>query len=172
MVLFIVRALFPSDLVSSPLPECSSFLATLRVFTLLPLFPASPLPLFNLPHHFRAPSPEPRAPSPESFPSPSRPESMASSSLSHLRQRLQVPGAPGPEISHAQALLTNPDLVPVEPERREWKAWNFAAFWIADSVNINTWMIASTAIVGGLSWYVPFSFSFVLMLFNPAGPDW
>lgn len=26
--------------------------------------------------------------------------------------------------------------VAVEPDRREWGAWNFVAFWIADSANI------------------------------------
>jgi nucleobase:cation symporter-1, NCS1 family len=30
---------------------------------------------------------------------------------------------------------------------------NFVAFWIADSFNINTWMISSSNIVDGLSWW-------------------
>jgi NCS1 family nucleobase:cation symporter-1 len=41
----------------------------------------------------------------------------------------------------------------VEPERRQWGPWNFVAFWIADSFNINTWMISSSMIVAGLSWW-------------------
>jgi len=49
--------------------------------------------------------------------------------------------------------LTNHDLKPVEPERRQWGPWNFVAFWVADSFNINTWMISSSMIVGGLSWW-------------------
>ncbi|KAK8082096.1 uracil permease protein [Apiospora saccharicola] len=49
--------------------------------------------------------------------------------------------------------LTNNDLKPVEPERRQWGPWNFVGFWIADSFNINTWMISSSMIVGGLSWW-------------------
>lgn len=49
--------------------------------------------------------------------------------------------------------LTNHDLKPVEKERRQWSAWNFVGFWIADSFNINTWMISSSMIVGGLSWW-------------------
>jgi NCS1 family nucleobase:cation symporter-1 len=49
--------------------------------------------------------------------------------------------------------LTNNDLKPVEPERRQWGPWNFVAFWVADSFNINTWMISSSMIVGGLSWW-------------------
>lgn len=49
--------------------------------------------------------------------------------------------------------LTNYDLKPVEPERRQWGPWNFVGFWIADSFNINTWMISSSMIVAGLSWW-------------------
>ncbi|OOQ90953.1 permease C29B12.14c [Penicillium brasilianum] len=41
----------------------------------------------------------------------------------------------------------------VEPERRQWKWLNYIAFWIADSLNINTWMISSSMIVSGLSWW-------------------
>lgn len=49
--------------------------------------------------------------------------------------------------------LTNHDLKPVEHERRQWGPWNFVGFWIADSFNINTWMISSSMIVNGLSWW-------------------
>jgi nucleobase:cation symporter-1, NCS1 family len=49
--------------------------------------------------------------------------------------------------------LTNHDLKPVEKERRQWGPWNFVGFWIADSFNINTWMISSSMIVNGLSWW-------------------
>ncbi|KAI0798964.1 permease for cytosine/purines, uracil, thiamine, allantoin-domain-containing protein [Xylaria sp. FL0064] len=56
-------------------------------------------------------------------------------------------------LSTAQLMLTNNDLKPVEPPRRQWGPWNFVGFWIADSFNINTWMISSTSIVNGLSWW-------------------
>ncbi|KAL1896951.1 uracil permease [Ceratocystis pirilliformis] len=49
--------------------------------------------------------------------------------------------------------LINYDLKPVEQARRAWGPWNFVGFWIADSFNINTWMISSSMIVGGLSWW-------------------
>lgn len=39
-------------------------------------------------------------------------------------------------LSTAQLMLTNHDLKPVEPERRQWRGRNFVAFWIADSFNI------------------------------------
>jgi nucleobase:cation symporter-1, NCS1 family len=50
-------------------------------------------------------------------------------------------------------MLANHDLKPVEPARRQWRSRNFVAFWIADSFNINTWMIASASILDGLSWW-------------------
>ncbi|KAI0184131.1 permease for cytosine/purines, uracil, thiamine, allantoin-domain-containing protein [Xylaria flabelliformis] len=56
-------------------------------------------------------------------------------------------------LSTAQLMLTNHDLKPVEPARRQWGPWNFVGFWIADSFNINTWMISSSSIVNGLSWW-------------------
>ncbi|MFQ5926466.1 MAG: NCS1 family nucleobase:cation symporter-1 [Terriglobia bacterium] len=48
--------------------------------------------------------------------------------------------------------LYNPDLAPVPPERRTWGTYNFAALWIAMSVNIPTYMLASGMIAGGMSW--------------------
>ncbi|KAJ9194755.1 hypothetical protein DTO164E3_7176 [Paecilomyces variotii] len=58
-----------------------------------------------------------------------------------------------PGLTQTQLMLINEDLKPVEPERRQWSAWNYVGFWIADSFNINTWMISSSMIVGGLSWW-------------------
>ncbi|KXL45508.1 hypothetical protein M433DRAFT_154388 [Acidomyces richmondensis BFW] len=65
--------------------------------------------------------------------------------------KLAVRSEPG--LTHAQLMLANEDLKPVEPERRQWSSRNFVAFWIADSFNINTWMISSSNIVDGLSWW-------------------
>ncbi|CEI68907.1 putative permease C29B12.14c [Fusarium venenatum] len=58
-----------------------------------------------------------------------------------------------PGLTGTQLMLTNHDLKPVEKERRQWGPWNFVGFWIADSFNINTWMISSAMIVNGLSWW-------------------
>ncbi|KAH7150481.1 permease for cytosine/purines, uracil, thiamine, allantoin-domain-containing protein [Dactylonectria estremocensis] len=65
--------------------------------------------------------------------------------------KLAVESEPG--LTPAQLMLTNLDLKPVEKERRQWGAWNFVGFWIADSFNINTWMISSSMIINGLSWW-------------------
>ncbi|KAK9771838.1 putative Permease for cytosine/purines, uracil, thiamine, allantoin-domain-containing protein [Seiridium cardinale] len=76
---------------------------------------------------------------------------LSSSRFGHWAERLAVDNEGG--LSTAQLMLTNNDLKPVEPERRQWGAWNFVGFWIADSFNINTWMISSSMIVAGLSWW-------------------
>ncbi|KAL2177813.1 permease for cytosine/purines, uracil, thiamine, allantoin-domain-containing protein [Thermothelomyces heterothallicus CBS 202.75] len=68
-----------------------------------------------------------------------------------LANKVAVESEPG--LTSAQMMLTNHDLKPVEPERRQWGPWNFVGFWVADSFNINTWMISSSMIVGGLSWW-------------------
>ena len=58
-----------------------------------------------------------------------------------------------PGLTNKQLFLTNHDLKPVEPERRKWSKRNFVTFWIADSFNINTWMIAASSLESGLSWW-------------------
>ncbi|TLS28384.1 hypothetical protein PpBr36_01439 [Pyricularia pennisetigena] len=65
--------------------------------------------------------------------------------------KLAVEAEPG--LTTGQLMLTNHDLKPVEPERRQWGPWNFVGFWIADSFNINTWMISSSMVYNGLSWW-------------------
>ncbi|BDD64249.1 hypothetical protein MAP00_009087 [Monascus purpureus] len=73
------------------------------------------------------------------------------SKMQTLLDKLAVETVPG--LSNAQLMLINHDLLPVEPERRQWTWKNFVAFWIADSLNINTWMISSSMVQGGLSWW-------------------
>src|SRR6266436_3911868 len=48
--------------------------------------------------------------------------------------------------------LYNEDLAPVPAPRRSWSTYNYAALWIAMSVNIPTYMLASGMIAGGMSW--------------------
>src|SRR6516225_2778729 len=63
--------------------------------------------------------------------------------------------------SHGQALhadivesssLYNQDLAPVRSDRRRWRTYNYAALWVAMSVNIPTYMLASGMIAGGMNW--------------------
>ncbi len=48
--------------------------------------------------------------------------------------------------------LYNQDLAPIPASRRSWGTYNYAALWIAMSVNIPTYMLASAMIAGGMSW--------------------
>lgn len=48
--------------------------------------------------------------------------------------------------------LYNKDLAPVPAERRTWGTYSYAALWIAMSVNIPTYLLASAMIAGGMSW--------------------
>jgi len=48
--------------------------------------------------------------------------------------------------------LYNADLAPVPAGRRSWSTYNYAALWIAMSVNIPTYMLASGMIAGGMNW--------------------
>ncbi|KAI9283847.1 NCS1 nucleoside transporter family [Umbelopsis sp. AD052] len=50
-------------------------------------------------------------------------------------------------------MWTNADLAPVPHDRRTWTAWNYVAYWIADCLNVNTWMIAGSLIATGMTWW-------------------
>lgn len=79
-------------------------------------------------------------------------EKVKESRIGHFLDKLAVEQERG--LTNAQLMLNNHDLKPVEPERRQWGAWNFVGFWISDSFNINTWMISSSMIsASGLSWW-------------------
>jgi len=51
-----------------------------------------------------------------------------------------------------QSSLYNEDLAPIPASARSWSTYNYAALWIAMSVNIPTYMLASGMIAGGMSW--------------------
>lgn len=57
------------------------------------------------------------------------------------------------DLTATQRYLFNYDLRPVEAERRQWSWYNYVFFWIADSFNINTWMIAATGVQNGMTWW-------------------
>jgi NCS1 family nucleobase:cation symporter-1 len=48
--------------------------------------------------------------------------------------------------------LYNEDLAPIPIERRTWGTYNYASLWVAMSVCIPTYMLASGLIAGGMSW--------------------
>jgi NCS1 family nucleobase:cation symporter-1 len=48
--------------------------------------------------------------------------------------------------------LWNKDLAPIPMNRRTWGTYNYTALWVAMSVNIPTYMLASGMIAGGMNW--------------------
>jgi NCS1 family nucleobase:cation symporter-1 len=52
----------------------------------------------------------------------------------------------------ADPQLYNEDLAPIPMDRRTWGVYNYAALWVAMSVCIPTYMLASGLIAGGMSW--------------------
>ena len=49
--------------------------------------------------------------------------------------------------------LFNPDLAPVPAERRTWGTYSYLSLWVAMSVCIPTYMLASGLIAGGMNWW-------------------
>jgi nucleobase:cation symporter-1, NCS1 family len=48
--------------------------------------------------------------------------------------------------------LYNPDLAPIPQEKRSWGTYNYASLWVAMSVCIPTYMLASGLIAEGMNW--------------------
>ncbi len=49
--------------------------------------------------------------------------------------------------------LENPDLAPVPAGRRTWRMGSYAALWISMSACVPTYMLASSLVGGGMSWW-------------------
>ena len=48
--------------------------------------------------------------------------------------------------------LYNADLAPTEPIRRTWTTYNYIALWFSMSMEVTTYMLASSLIAGGMNW--------------------
>jgi NCS1 family nucleobase:cation symporter-1 len=48
--------------------------------------------------------------------------------------------------------LYNPDLAPTTPEQRTWGTYNYVALWFSMSMEVTTYMLASSLIAGGMNW--------------------
>jgi NCS1 family nucleobase:cation symporter-1 len=59
---------------------------------------------------------------------------------------------PRPPEAPAPNRLWNRDLAPIAKEDRTWTAYNYASLWVAMSVCIPTYMLASGLIAGGMNW--------------------
>ena len=56
------------------------------------------------------------------------------------------------ELTDTHPSLYNPDLAPIPIEKRSWGTYNYASLWVAMSVCIPTYMLASGLIAGGMDW--------------------
>lgn len=90
------------------------------------------------------------------------------SAFKRLSEKIELP-APEGCVTAIDRQMAGEDLLPVPPHKRQWKAISFVNFWIADSFNgespvltsrnvanvpaVNTFAIASSGIVAGLSWW-------------------
>ncbi|HUK16205.1 MAG TPA: NCS1 family nucleobase:cation symporter-1 [Bryobacteraceae bacterium] len=68
------------------------------------------------------------------------------------RERSEHP-SPNPRPLAPDPTLYNPDLAPIPRDRRTWGMYNYASLWVAMSVCIPTYMLASGLIAGGMSWW-------------------
>ncbi len=62
------------------------------------------------------------------------------------------PGDPPVPVDGSDSGLYNSDLAPVPQSERTWGVYNYASLWVAMSVCIPTYMLASGLIAGGMSW--------------------
>jgi nucleobase:cation symporter-1, NCS1 family len=56
------------------------------------------------------------------------------------------------ERTQVDPSLYNPDLAPIPVENRSWNTYNYTSLWVAMSVCIPTYMLASGLIAGGMDW--------------------
>src|SRR5262245_39064508 len=57
------------------------------------------------------------------------------------------------ETHPSDSRYTNSDLAPVPPGARRWGMWDMAALWVSMSACIPTYMLGSSLIDGGMSWW-------------------
>src|SRR5450432_567494 len=57
------------------------------------------------------------------------------------------------ELTGVDSSLYNHDLAPIPMEKRTWTTYNYASLWVAMSVCIPTYMLASGLIAGGMNWW-------------------
>src|SRR5262252_483025 len=56
------------------------------------------------------------------------------------------------QLTNVDSSLYNRDLAPIPEEKRSWSTYNYASLWVAMSVCIPTYMLASGLIAGGMDW--------------------
>ena len=72
-----------------------------------------------------------------------------------LTPNAQDPGMPNREAGWDVApdpRLYNADLAPTAPVQRTWTTYNYIALWFSMSMEVTTYMLASSLIAGGMNW--------------------
>ena len=49
--------------------------------------------------------------------------------------------------------FSNSDLAPTLPAQRTWGTYNYIALWFSMSMEVSTYMLASSLIAGGMNWW-------------------
>ena len=57
-----------------------------------------------------------------------------------------------PEMEGADTHLWNADLAPTSTANRTWGTYNYIALWFSMSMEVTTYMLASSLIAGGMNW--------------------
>jgi NCS1 family nucleobase:cation symporter-1 len=57
------------------------------------------------------------------------------------------------EIQNPDPRLYNLDLAPTTPAQRTWTTYNYIALWFSMSMEVTTYMLASSLIAGGMNWW-------------------
>jgi NCS1 family nucleobase:cation symporter-1 len=60
--------------------------------------------------------------------------------------------ATDPDLAGSDARLYNADLAPTTVEHRTWSTYNYIALWFSMSMEVTTYMLASSLIAGGMNW--------------------
>jgi nucleobase:cation symporter-1, NCS1 family len=69
---------------------------------------------------------------------------------------MMPPAPPRPDIVYQDTphdpRLYNADLAPTTPAQRTWTTYNYIALWFSMSMEVTTYMLASSLIAGGMNW--------------------
>ena len=57
-----------------------------------------------------------------------------------------------PGVAAADPSLSNADLAPTTAANRTWGTYNYIALWFSMSMEVTTYMLASSLIAGGMDW--------------------
>src|ERR1700758_990597 len=57
-----------------------------------------------------------------------------------------------PVLTDVDPRLYNADLAPTSPANRTWSTYNYIALWFSMSMEVTTYMLASSLIAGGMNW--------------------